>query len=894
MLNGGSVRFFFVVIIIVLFGAFKCFAQKHEVSGNVKDTLGRNIPNVNVSLRDSKQAIIAYGYTNEQGNYQFAIRDSTFNTPKLYIQATLLGYGKTTTPLIFNLLNYNFVLKETLFQLDEINIKNRPTITKSGDTLSYTVNSFSRPEDRSIGDVIKRLPGVTVDEDGRISFNGQAITNLFIGGDDLMAGRYGLATKAINKDIISKIEVLKNHQPIKVLKDKILTNDIAMNLVLKNPKSFTTSADGMIGGGAPAQYDAYLNLITLNNDIKMLNSAKVNNSGVDYNSDFKQLATGGNLASNSFNRPSFIVNSSTISNPDLPKQTYYFNNSEVINLNNLINTKNKMQYRLNIQGFFDKNNMVHLSKLENYLPNDTIVYNETQQLAQKTNLLNFGFSANKNTSKIFINNQIGVNLKRDEFFSPLNFNSLEFNQTLKNSIYDFSNAFNYIPLLKKDAVLSFNFNINYFSNPQNLFIDKGINPEIINNGNAYQGLIQNIRIPAFFLNASSAYIIPNKLIKQSYQVGASTEVKYLNSNISLINSAANNNIDGNELNWSDNKIYFHPKYGLKTNHWEINLTTPVQFQKINYNDNTYALDENFTQLNINPKLNVNLKTGEENYVYSDLSFNNNIGDINTVYRGDILLNYRTIQNNDAEIQVKKSITFGLKYHLEKSIKLAFSNVSLGYSRISANAIAFTVVSKNAQQTVFIPLKNLTSTLNFGADISKYVYFLKAKVYGSALVTKLRTNLFLNNELLPYTNKNVTANFGVDTKVLDELSVNYNLAYRYGKSEQNTNALTTFNFINHRLDQFLSINYNIKGRFFVEGFGQYVFNNQQNVNKSSFFFLNTSLKYRFLKPSLEINTDFSNLLNTKRYIITSLTSNQLSESIYNIRGTMAIMRLKYIF
>lgn len=864
------------------------------VFGNVKDTIGRTLANVSVSLRDSKQAVIAFGYTNENGNYRFPIPDSCIAMTNIFLQTAFLGYKKAISPFISNKWDYDFILKENPILLDAVDIKNRPSIIKSGDTLSYNVNSFSRPQDRNIGDVIKRLPGVTVDDDGKISFNGQPISNLFIGGDDLMAGRYGLATKAVNKDIVSSIEVLKNHQPVKVLKDKISTNNIAMNLVLKNPKDFTTSADVMLGGGVPAQYDAYLNLITLNSEIKMLNSAKANNSGIDYQTDFKQLGNVSNLGNNNFKKPDFIVNPSNIPNPDLPKQNYYFNHSEIINLNNLINTKKGLQYRLNVQGFLDRNNLTNMTRLENYLPNDTILFNVSQQVKQEMGLLNIGLSVNKNSDKKFINNNTSFNVKKGKFYSPLIFNDIAFNQGLKNLEYDFSSAFSYIPLLKKDAVLSLNINVNYFSNPQNLSIDQGINPEIINNGNAYKGLMQNIRIPTFFSEVSSAYIIPNKLIRQSYQFGTSTEVKHLDSKISLIENATIKYPIGNELRWMNNKVYSTARFGLKTRLWEIDLTTPLQFQRINYNDNPQQLDEHFVQLSINPNLNIKLKTGKEDYITSDLSSSNNVGDINNVYRGNILTNYSTIQNNQANIQVKRNINFGLKYHLEKSIKLAFSNISVNYSQIKANSIAFTLISENVLQTTFVPVKNQTSTLNFGADVSKYFFLLKAKLQGSASFTRLGTSLFLNNELLPYVNKSVNANFGYDTKISQALFLNYNLAYRYGEGGQGKKTLTGFSFANNRLDQFLSMTYTINERFFVEGIGQLVFNNQQNISKSNFFFLNTNFKYKFIKPSLEINADLSNLLNTRNYTISSLTSNQLSESRYNIRGSMAIMRVKFIY
>ena len=110
-------------------------------------------------------------------------------------------------------------------------VKTKPAIISKGDTLSYPVKAFSREEDLSIGDVLQRMPGITVDDDGKIYYNNKAIANLYTDGDNLMDGRYGLATKVITKDMIQSVDVIQHHQPIEALKGKISSDNVAINLV---------------------------------------------------------------------------------------------------------------------------------------------------------------------------------------------------------------------------------------------------------------------------------------------------------------------------------------------------------------------------------------------------------------------------------------------------------------------------------------------------------------------------------------------------------------------------------------------------------------------------------------------------------------------------------------
>src|SRR5699024_6873654 len=130
----------------------------------------------------------------------------------------------------------------------------------------------AQPEDRSVGDVLRRMPGIDIGDDGTIYYNGKPIENLYIHGDDLMNGRYGLATKAIRKEDIKAIDVIRNHQPIKVLQNKIYTNKTAINLILKDENKLKLSTQLMTGGGLPQQYDAAVTPIVLNKNIKMINT----------------------------------------------------------------------------------------------------------------------------------------------------------------------------------------------------------------------------------------------------------------------------------------------------------------------------------------------------------------------------------------------------------------------------------------------------------------------------------------------------------------------------------------------------------------------------------------------------------------------------------------------
>lgn len=67
----------------------------------------------------------------------------------------------------------------------------------------------------SIVDVISKMPGLEVKQDGRISFEGRPFNKFYIEGMDLMGSKYAQASENMSADMISSVQVIQHHQPIK-------------------------------------------------------------------------------------------------------------------------------------------------------------------------------------------------------------------------------------------------------------------------------------------------------------------------------------------------------------------------------------------------------------------------------------------------------------------------------------------------------------------------------------------------------------------------------------------------------------------------------------------------------------------------------------------------------
>ncbi len=116
--------------------------------------------------------------------------------------------------------------------MEEVFVKD-PMMFRKGDTIVHDVEQFANKNDRTLADVIKRMPGLEIDESGKIKYQGKDVNQFTVEGKDLMQGRYGIIPNAIPHKDVGKLEVIENNQPIKILKDKVPSENAGINIKLK-------------------------------------------------------------------------------------------------------------------------------------------------------------------------------------------------------------------------------------------------------------------------------------------------------------------------------------------------------------------------------------------------------------------------------------------------------------------------------------------------------------------------------------------------------------------------------------------------------------------------------------------------------------------------------------
>ncbi len=879
-----------VVFILCTLCSAACFAQ--SIKGTVTDSLGKGISFASVNLK-SGNLILAYTTTNAKGGYTLAV-PADADKANLQLAVSCVGFKKEARKVDGLEAPYNFKLSAASNQLQTVTIKDKnPRLRAHGDTLDYKVSDFSSPQDRVIGDVIKKLPGVTVDKDGKISYNGKAISNFYIGGDNLLDDKYNIATSSIPNGVVDKVQVMENHQPIKMLKDKVVSEDVALNLSMKKDAKMQVVGQETLGAGLPDKYYADINAMMFKDKYKAINYLKVNNTNFDVAGDLVAHNNGSYLSRLDNDKPATVLSLGTAGDPDLPRNRYLFNQAGIINLNNLVNLKKDVQLRANLSYLHDTQKQSYTKFSEFYLPADTIRYAEVQNNRRRPDYMHAALGLNINQSKFYLSDNFIADYSKSTGYSALVANGMPVNQVFKDNLMDISNEFNYMKTFKTNKIIELYSYLNRSTEPEKRVIDPGLNPDIFNNGVAYKQLTQNADIPTWFTNNYVGYKIPGNNVTQSYKAGFSLQSQTLRSDLNLtqLNNSTNLVADSavNNLDWQRRKIYAEAGYDIPGSILKLNISLPVNYLNIAYKDGNYGLDKSLSRLYFNPRLYVKYQSGIENYFQLGYSFRNDIGSIQDVYNGYILKNYRSLYANNADLTERKTQSANLGFNFRRAIQLFFFSINASYTHQNANNIASSVLTNNIQQRIVLPYDNNIDSWGLSGNISKYAFSLRTTFSAGLAIQTTKLNQILNNIILPYNTVSKSINFGADTKVSSKVNFSYKAGYDQTTSKS-TVVASKSKF--ERLIQQASVNYNPLDNLFFAVSGDHYYTHQQQANDLKYMFADASIRYKFKKVKADVELSAQNLFNTKTYSALYLSANSFTSSTYNIPGRFMLAKVTF--
>ncbi|WP_445385881.1 carboxypeptidase-like regulatory domain-containing protein [Robiginitalea sp. IMCC44478] len=245
-----------LIFIALLLATISSQAQI-KFEGVVQDSLNTPLELANViAINQQSKALESYGITDENGRFKLQLaKNGTFEIQISYVGMQtfkeIITVGESDMDREFTLRAENM--------LDEVELVYKMPVTVNGDTIVYNADSFQNGTERKLEDVLEKLPGVEINEDGQIEVEGKVVNKLMVNGKDFFDGDTKLATKNIPSKAVDKIQVLRNYSEVGQLRSVTNNQDnVAMNIKLKEGKENFWFGNVTAGTGSSPEKALYL------------------------------------------------------------------------------------------------------------------------------------------------------------------------------------------------------------------------------------------------------------------------------------------------------------------------------------------------------------------------------------------------------------------------------------------------------------------------------------------------------------------------------------------------------------------------------------------------------------------------------------------------------------
>ncbi|MDR2824233.1 MAG: outer membrane beta-barrel protein [Prevotellaceae bacterium] len=272
------------LLFLLLTLSLNVFSQ-YSVSSSVFDqTNGGAMEGVGVRLLNAKDSTYINGtQTDDKGEFSL----TKIPNGRYILEVSFVSYVSQTVNVTVadkNVTLRAFRLVEDAHLLKEVVVKGTAAqMTVKGDTLEYNAAAFKTNENAVVEDLLKKMPGVEITADGKITINGEEIKNIRIDGKKFFDGDIEMATKNIPADAIEKVQVLDQKSEMAQLTgfedgdtERIINLTFKKNRKKGQFGNFTAGAGADVSDGE-FRYDAngFLNIV--NGDYQQTITAGANN-----------------------------------------------------------------------------------------------------------------------------------------------------------------------------------------------------------------------------------------------------------------------------------------------------------------------------------------------------------------------------------------------------------------------------------------------------------------------------------------------------------------------------------------------------------------------------------------------------------------------------------------
>lgn len=786
--------------------------------------------------------VYKYALTDPNGYFSFSVSEDE----EWMVHVTYLGYKKESRAA--------FTGKEMLFRLKPEAISMKEVEIKGGriygrqDTVRYDLTRFISSTDQNIKETLKKLPGIDInDQNGEIRYNGKAISQFTIEGMDISGGKYNQITDNLKADAVEKAEIIEHFQPIRSLRNKIPTDNVALNLRLKPEirSRWLLTLQAAAGYNDQTVYSGKLNALQLARKKQGIYSYKLDNTGKELATELQQLTTESQNFIASAEVPTFI-DPPTFSFP-LEKQRLMDNTTHLLSLSRLYRKNEEKQSRFTLNYLYDNQQRTQGTEETYYYPTDTLCITQEQAYSLATHTAQATYSYEQNSEHSFLRNLLEVDGAWKTSQEDLQGNQ-ELSQNLQTANIQLTNRLNALTT-RENSTYGFRSFFRYAYRPTTLQF-----------GEVYQSL-----------NFQQAYT-DNQAYYQSKKNGLTLKITGgLQGELFFLNQ--HTTFSSHQF-----KVYATPMLMWERNSFRLTASADAEFIR--------KPNQQYTDIRVNPTATLHYQLNSRWELVTRAQFQQRSEEVTAFYPESYWQNYRTFVSLSPSVpEVQNQLyTFYLTY--KRTVNEFFWTLSGSYWSQHNQQLTHSEYQNN----VFTFTTWDISNRNYGYQLNS---ILSKGFYEWHLKTSLESQLIFNegkqaslNSLQDYQYTLLTLTPKISWTPLWWLDIAYQarLTNRYSVIDRNKDLPSLW-------DIRQKINLGIGNRLFhIQLIGEHYYNQLNKENHQHVWLTDVEVSYTHGKWRFCAN--LRNLLNQKEYRYTTYSAIQQYTSRIKMRPREFIISAQY--
>ena len=849
----------FRFLLMLLLTTLASTLSAQTLHGIVTDGSNHRLKGVSVSLLDSSRLILSFAMSAADGRFSLEVPEGKRGA---LLRFSRMGYAADTLDLQAFKNGQTVVLGAREQALREVQVRAQ-AIRQRGDTIDYLVSRFKNAQDRSIADVLKKMPGLKVSEDGGISYQGKPINKFYVEGMDMMGGKYAMVSENLSADKVSKVQVMENHQPVKALKDVSFSENAALNIILKpDAKDVWQGAlDGAIGcqlqGDKDLLGDVRAIAMLFSRRKQSLSMYKFNNTGKDIRQEISQKSifdvaapTAGGFVSNLSAGSDVLSNERTAFN-----RTHIFGNSWLFKLSK------DAELRTQLTGLWDKSAVRQQYRtIYTDVVGDSVIDEvssaDSYRAAYSGELLYI-----INSDKLYLRNTASGYIDFNHSFGQAQLNGRSVVQAVSPHRSYFSDYIDFIRRFSggKSFGMKAYFSYNYL--PSSLLLADN-SWQVLNQHALYWGLSTNFRHRLFGFNIT-------------YDAG----LDGVRQQLRLHNFMAHQRYIA-----ADNKAYLIPRFAYKTERFEVELDADVSLYLRRLDD------ERKVDLTVNPTFLLAYKPTARWSFRCFAGLYKGLLEGTSALEAPIFTSYMSLRRGNGKPDFVRSANLSATIAYKNVLKGYFANLNMQTSRTS-----HVLLYRNALHPTYfyyqtVPTDLHTHSSNYGleGEVSKSFDWKHMLLSLSGQQSWNNSNMLLQTSIIPLRMLNGGARASVSIRPVAWLSLFGKTEFSYSK-QQRRDALRaaspTYLYYRHALRAGV-----------VFGAWQLNWNNElfhdNDDASSAHFFADVDLRY--VKKQFEVGFYLHNIFGHSTFERRYITSTQRSYTLTTLRPREFLVRAAFSF